>query len=71
MIRRHASSSARRPSGSTATGAGDPPQNGPRPPGIHLIFVAAAIARLPGLPLPAIPIQEPAPATEEPIADER
>lgn len=51
--------------------AGDPPQNGPRPPGIHLIFVAAAIARLPGLPLPAIPIQEPAPATEEPIADER
>lgn len=32
--------------------AADPPQHGPRPPGIHLIFVAAAVARLPGLPLP-------------------
>jgi hypothetical protein len=29
-----------------------PRQNGPRPPGIHLIFVAAAIARMPELPLP-------------------
>jgi hypothetical protein len=29
-----------------------PRQHGPRPPGIHLIFVAAAIARLPDLPLP-------------------
>jgi hypothetical protein len=29
-----------------------PPQHGPRPPGIHLIFVAAAIARTPELPLP-------------------
>jgi uncharacterized protein len=32
--------------------ATDPPQHGPRPPGIHLIFVAAAVARMPGLPLP-------------------
>lgn len=32
--------------------ATDPPQHGPRPPGIHLVFVAAAVARLPGLPLP-------------------
>ncbi len=32
--------------------AAKPRQRGPRPPGIHLIFVAAAIARLPGLPLP-------------------
>lgn len=32
--------------------ATDPPQHGPRPPAIHLIFVAAALARLPGLPLP-------------------
>lgn len=30
----------------------DPPQHGPRPPGIHLVFVAATLARLPGLPLP-------------------
>lgn len=29
-----------------------PAQHGPRPPGIHLIFVAAAIARTPGQPLP-------------------
>jgi predicted TIM-barrel fold metal-dependent hydrolase len=29
-----------------------PPQGGPRVPGIHLIFVAAAVARTPGLPLP-------------------
>ncbi|HZE04746.1 MAG TPA: amidohydrolase family protein, partial [Solirubrobacteraceae bacterium] len=32
--------------------AGDPPRRGPRVPGIHLVFVAAALARLPGLPLP-------------------
>ena len=32
--------------------ATDPPQRGPRVPGIHLIFAAAAIARTPGLPLP-------------------
>lgn len=32
--------------------AADPPRRGPRVPGIHLIFVAAAVARLPGLPLP-------------------
>lgn len=32
--------------------AGDPPRRGPRVPGIHVIFVAAAVARLPGLPLP-------------------
>ena len=32
--------------------ATDPPRRGPRVPGIHLIFVAAAIARTPGLPLP-------------------
>ncbi|HEX6388348.1 MAG TPA: hypothetical protein VFZ89_02850, partial [Solirubrobacteraceae bacterium] len=36
-----------------AVRAADPPQYGPRPPGIHLIFLAAAIARTPGLPLPA------------------
>ncbi len=30
-----------------------PRQPGPRVPGIHLIFVAAAVARTPGLPLPA------------------
>jgi len=35
-----------------AVRATDPPQYGPRPPGIHLIFLAAAIARTPGLPLP-------------------
>jgi hypothetical protein len=29
-----------------------PPRRGPRVPGIHLIFVAAAVARTPGLPLP-------------------
>lgn len=32
--------------------ASGPPRRGPRVPGIHLIFVAAAVARLPGLPLP-------------------
>ncbi len=32
--------------------ATDPPGRGPRAPGIHLIFVAAAVARTPGLPLP-------------------
>jgi predicted TIM-barrel fold metal-dependent hydrolase len=32
--------------------ASAPPQRGPRPPGIHLIFLAAAVARTPGLPLP-------------------
>ena len=32
--------------------ATDPPRRGPRVPGIHLIFVAAAVARTPGLPLP-------------------
>ena len=32
--------------------ATDPPRRGPRVPGIHLIFVAAAMARTPGLPLP-------------------
>ena len=35
-----------------AVRATDPPQHGPRPPGSHLIFLAAAIARTPGLPLP-------------------
>jgi len=30
--------------------ASDPPHRGPRVPGIHLIFVAAAIARTPDLP---------------------
>ena len=34
--------------------ASDPPRRGPRVPGIHLIFVAAAVARLPGLPLPEL-----------------
>ncbi len=33
--------------------ASDPPHRGPRVPGVHLIFVAAAIARTPWLPLPA------------------
>ena len=32
----------------------DPAQHGPRPPGIHLIFVAAAVARIPHAPLPAM-----------------
>ncbi|MHB1833930.1 MAG: amidohydrolase family protein [Solirubrobacteraceae bacterium] len=32
--------------------ATDPPRRGPRVPGVHLIFVAAAIARTPWLPLP-------------------
>jgi predicted TIM-barrel fold metal-dependent hydrolase len=32
--------------------ASDPPRRGPRVPGVHLIFVAAAIARTPWLPLP-------------------
>ena len=31
----------------------NPQQPGPRVPGIHLIFVAAAVARTPGLPVPA------------------
>jgi hypothetical protein len=31
----------------------NPLQPGPRVPGIHLIFVAAAVARIPGLPVPA------------------
>jgi hypothetical protein len=35
--------------------ATDPPRRGPRVPGIHLIFVAAAIARTPDLPLPPPP----------------
>ncbi len=39
--------------------ATDPPQHGPRPSGIHLIFVAAALARLPGSPLPAIAMEAP------------
>jgi hypothetical protein len=30
--------------------ATDPPQRGPRPPGVHMIFVAAAVARTPVLP---------------------
>lgn len=42
--------------------ASDPPRRGPRVPGIHLIFVAAAVARLPGLPLPDL-------ASEGPDAD--
>ena len=32
--------------------ATDPPHHGPRVPGIHLIFVAAALARTPSQPLP-------------------
>ncbi len=32
--------------------ATDPPRRGPRTPGVHLIFVAAAVARTPWLPLP-------------------
>jgi uncharacterized protein len=35
--------------------ATDPPRRGPRVPGIHLIFVAAAIARTPDLPVPPPP----------------
>jgi hypothetical protein len=34
--------------------ASDPPRYGPRVPGIHLIFVAAAVARTPHLPLPVL-----------------
>jgi len=34
--------------------ATDPPRRGPRVPGIHLIFTAAAVARTPGLPLPVL-----------------
>ena len=34
--------------------ASDPPRRGPRVPGIHLIFVAAAVARTPNLPLPVL-----------------
>jgi hypothetical protein len=34
--------------------ASDPPRRGPRVPGIHLIFVAAAVARTPTAPLPEI-----------------
>ena len=30
--------------------ATDPPRRGPRPPGVHMIFVAAAVARLPVVP---------------------
>lgn len=33
--------------------ATDPPRCGPRVPRVHLIFVAAAVARTPGLPVPA------------------
>ena len=33
--------------------ASGPPRLGPRVPGIHLIFVAAAIARTPDLPVPS------------------
>jgi hypothetical protein len=32
--------------------ASDPPRRGPRVPGSHLIFVAAAVARTPDLPAP-------------------
>ena len=32
--------------------ASDPPRRGPRVPGVHLIFVAAAVARTPWLPVP-------------------
>ena len=32
--------------------ATDPPRRGPRVPGIHLIFVAAAVARTAALPVP-------------------
>lgn len=48
--------------------ATDPPQHGPRPPGIHLIFVAAAVARMPGLPLPH---PEATPEREEVAGDGR
>ncbi len=41
LLRRHA-----------AHVASDPPHRGPRIPGIHLIFVAAAVARTPWLPVP-------------------
>jgi predicted TIM-barrel fold metal-dependent hydrolase len=35
--------------------AAGPAANGPRPPGAHFLFVAASVARLPGLPLPTLP----------------
>jgi uncharacterized protein len=34
--------------------ASNPPQRGPRPPGIHLVFVAVAVVRLPDQPLPRL-----------------
>ena len=34
--------------------ATDPPAQGPRPPGVHFLFVAAAVARLPQTPLPTL-----------------
>jgi uncharacterized protein len=52
--------------------ATDPPQHGPRPPGIHLIFVAAAVARMPGLPLPDPGlISNPSGKQEEAVGDGR
>jgi hypothetical protein len=49
--------------------ATNPPQRGPRVPGIHLIFVAAAVARTPALPVPdpATLAREPR-GTTEPLA---
>ena len=49
--------------------ATNPSQRGPRVPGIHLIFVAAAVARTPALPVPdpAMLAREPR-GTTEPLA---
>jgi hypothetical protein len=48
--------------------AGDPPQYGPRPPGIHLIFVAAAVARIPSAPLPSFAPADPRTGSQREVA---
>lgn len=47
--------------------ASDPPHRAPRVPGIHLIFVAAAVARTPWLP---VPVPDPA-ALAHPVVPPR
>lgn len=48
--------------------AGDPPQHGPWPPGIHLFFVAAAVARIPSAPLPSTRPADPRTAGKREVA---
>jgi hypothetical protein len=45
--------------------ATDPRRRGPRPPGIHLVFVAAAVARTPTLPFPVFARDQPSSAGAE------